>query len=114
MSGWKLQWIHGSRTVLTRGNMDRRSHPDGASMGPRLKSRVNDAVAAQTPQGQRSASIDPRLKNRGSADNVAKSVLDSLVLQWIHGSRTVVAMSASATSRRWTFRFNGSTAQEPW
>ena len=60
------------------------------------------------------ASMGPRFENRGFVGGRLLVSAAGAVLQWVHGSRTVVLLHCLATLDLRRFRFNGSTVREPW
>ena len=132
----RLQWVHGPRTVVIVGVVQRIEQGKTASMGPRSENR-----GYGNPQGP--AGAEPRGFNGSTVREpwlswmIPESSLPRLVLQWVHGPRTVVmrrhgrlrrlheASMGPRSENRGYFRshrgparnwhsFNGSTVREPW
>src|SRR5436190_2009220 len=93
VNGWDaaswLQWVHGTRAVVS----------------------VN--ALASLPWG-RGASMGPRHAGRGIATRLAPPSLKRRELQWVHGTRAVVSERSEGLEAINEFRFNGSTARGPW
>src|SRR5262249_58388131 len=64
--------------------------------------------------GAAMASMGPRSENRGYAATRLMTWAFPLMLQWVHGPRTVVMEGAFEEAGGVGRSFNGSTVREPW
>ncbi len=58
--------------------------------------------------------MGPRSENRGYALDELAAKVEKMVLQWVHGPRTVVICSCWNCCSPTMSGFNGSTVREPW
>ena len=135
----KLQWVHGPITVvMPRVTAVPDQCGDVASMGPRsdnrgydigttgpeqCRLRFNGSTVREPwlcrglvdgPACRRRASMGPRSRTVVMPTAAKNGNAACIVLQWVHGPRTVVMLSRRATQRSRRSCFNGSTVREPW
>ena len=110
----RLQWVHGSRAVVTATHVVappmRGSCFNGSTARePWLQQHMRPCPAARGDH----ASMGPRLASRGYVTDRRLAATADRRLQWVHGSEPWL-LGVSVEHVMPSRRFNGSTAREPW